>query len=127
MPFGLQAKLPVTSSAPTMASMSTAARPAVGAVPNARALIHPHQCFRGAALPRAPRRQSFQHPSLRTGVRVTATQTIGTQPLFAAAKAFGGGGSEVFVAGGELPQCVSSPVCRSKCACILDRQDGAIV
>jgi hypothetical protein len=75
----------------------------VSAAPNARALIQPHQCFRGAALPRAPRRQSFQHPSLRTGVRVMATQTIGTQPLFAAAKAFGGGGNEVFVAGGELP------------------------
>ncbi|KAK9819063.1 hypothetical protein WJX81_005190 [Elliptochloris bilobata] len=36
----------------------------------------------------------------RSGVRVTALQTVGTQPLFAKAKAFGGGSGEVFVAGG---------------------------
>lgn len=87
-----------------MASTVTAAsgRP-VSAVRPVSAFIalgrptHPRSCFKGGALPAAqPRRQKIA----RATVRVLATQTIGTKPLFAKANVFGGGSGEVFVAGG---------------------------
>lgn len=59
--------------------------------------MHARSCFKGGALPAA---QSRQQRNARGAVRVLATQTIGTKPLFAKANVFGGGSGEVFVAGG---------------------------